>query len=88
MSGDGTHRHIVAAAGDPGLQPERTAFAWTSTALAASGAAVAIGTVRRRQLCGARLVVTPPSGALVGVAAATLVASAGGVASVLIGRVA
>jgi len=105
--------HAVAADGDPGLQPERTALAWSRTALAlavnallsmraglvagepwlvavgavlfaASGAAVALGTVRRRQLSGHRLVITPPRGALVGVAVATLVASAGGVASVFI----
>ena len=48
---------------------------------AASGAAVAIGTVRRRQLSGARAGDHPPAGALVGVAATTLLASAGGVAS-------
>lgn len=113
MNDRGDGRHIVAATGDPGLQPERTALAWTRTALAiavnallalregliraepwlvavgillfaASGAAVAIGTVRRRQLSGERLVITPPPGALLGVAAATLVASAGGVASVLV----
>jgi uncharacterized membrane protein YidH (DUF202 family) len=106
--------HVVHATGDPGLQPERTALAWTRTALAmavnallamragfvagepwlvaigvllfaASGAVVAIGTVRRRQLSGERLVITPPAGALVGVAVATLVASAGGVASVFVG---
>ncbi|RZS65653.1 uncharacterized protein DUF202 [Agromyces ramosus] len=52
---------------------------------AASGAVVAIGTVRRRQLSGERLVITPPAGALLGVAVATLVASAGGVASVFVG---
>ncbi|HET6672802.1 MAG TPA: DUF202 domain-containing protein [Agromyces sp.] len=52
---------------------------------AASGAAVAIGTVRRRQLSGDQLVITPPTGALVGVAAATLLASLGGVASVVVG---
>ena len=107
-------RHIVAATGDPGLQPERTALAWTRTALAiavnallsiraglvagepwliavgvllfgASGAVVAIGTIRRRQLSGGRLVITPPVGALLGVAMATLLASAGGVASVFVG---
>lgn len=109
--------HIIAATGDPGLQPERTALSWTRTALAiavnallsiragfvagepwlvavgvllfaASGAAVAIGTVRRRQLSGDRLVITPPAGALLGVAAATLLASIGGVASVFVGGVA
>ena len=52
---------------------------------AASGAVVAIGTVRRRQLSGDHLVITPPTGALLGVAAATLIASAGGVASVFVG---
>jgi hypothetical protein len=109
--------HIIAATGDPGLQPERTALSWTRTALAiavnallsiragfvagepwlvavgvllfaASGAVVAIGTVRRRQLSGDRLVITPPTGALLGVAAATLLASIGGVASVFVGGVA
>ena len=65
-------------AGEPGL------VAVGVLLFAASGAAVAIGTVRRRQLSGARLVITPPAGALVGVAAATLLASAGGVASVLV----
>ena len=109
--------YTVPADGDPGLQPERTALAWTRTALAiavnallsiragfvagepwlvavgvllfaASGAVVAIGTVRRRQLSADRLVITAPAGALLGVAAATLVASAGGVASVFVGGVA
>ena len=109
--------HVVPAAGDPGLQPERTALAWTRTALAvavnallsiragfvsgepwlvavgvllfaASGAAVAIGTVRRRQLSGEQMVITPPTGALLGVAAATFVASVGGVASVFVGSAA
>ena len=109
--------HVLPATGDPGLQPERTALAWTRTALAvavnallsvragfvagepwlvavgvvlfaASGAVAAIGTLRRRQLSGERLVITPPAGALLGVAIATLVASAGGVASVLVGSVA
>jgi uncharacterized membrane protein YidH (DUF202 family) len=105
--------HVIPATGDPGLQPERTALAWTRTALAiavnallslrsgfvagepwlvavgvllfaASGTVVAIGTVRRRQLSGERLVITPPAGALVVVMVATLAASAGGVASVLV----
>ncbi|WP_211195860.1 DUF202 domain-containing protein [Agromyces sp. H66] len=105
--------HVIPATGDPGLQPERTALAWTRTALAiavnallsiragfvagepwlvavgvllfaASGAAVAIGTVRRRQLSGERLVITPPVGALVGVTVATLAASVGGIASVFV----
>jgi len=109
--------YTIPAAGEPGLQSERTALAWTRTALAiavnallsiragfvagepwlvavgvllfaASGAVVAIGTVRRRQLSGDGLVITPPAGALLAVAAATLVASAGGVASVFIGGVA
>ncbi|MFC9560735.1 DUF202 domain-containing protein [Agromyces sp. NPDC056965] len=106
--------YSIPATGDPGLQPERTALAWSRTALAlavnallsmragfvagqpllvavgvvlfaASGAAVAIGTVRRRQLAGHRLVITPPRGALVGVAAATLLASVGGIASIFAG---
>lgn len=110
-------RHVVAADGDPGLQPERTALAWTRTALAiavnallsmragfvagepwlvavgvllfaASGAVIAIGTIRRRQLSGARLAITPPTGALLGVAVTTLLASVGGVASVFVGGVA
>ena len=55
---------------------------------ATSGAAVAIGTVRRRQLRGDRLVITPPRGALIGVAVATVVASLGGVASVFVDGVA
>ena len=108
--------HVIPATGDPGLQPERTALAWTRTALAiavnallslragliegepmlvavgillfaASGAVVAVGTVRRRQLAGELLVIAAPRGALLGVAAATLVASAGGVGSVLVGGV-
>ncbi len=54
---------------------------------AASGAAVAIGTVRRRQLAGDRLVIDPPRGALLGVAATTFVASIAGVASILVGGV-
>ncbi|MBT2516521.1 DUF202 domain-containing protein [Streptomyces sp. ISL-90] len=105
--------HAVAATGDPGLQPERTALAWSRTALAlavnallsmraglvvgepwlvaigallfaACGAAIAVGTARRRQLSGVRLVITPPRGALIGVAAATLLASAGGVGAVFL----
>ncbi|WP_139417755.1 DUF202 domain-containing protein [Agromyces laixinhei] len=52
---------------------------------AASGAAVAVGTVRRRQLAGDRLVITPPRWALEGVAAATLLASLGGIASIYAG---
>ncbi|MGW9632275.1 DUF202 domain-containing protein [Agromyces sp. NPDC055520] len=63
-------------AGEPGLVMVGAVL------FAASGAAVAVGTVRRRQLTGHRLVITPPRGALVGVAAATLLASLGGVASI------
>lgn len=106
--------HSVAATGDPGLQPERTALAWSRTAMAlavnallsmraglvagepwlvvvgvllfaASGGAIAIGTARRRQLAGDRLVITPPRGALAGVALATLLASIGGIASIFLG---
>ncbi|MFF2387478.1 DUF202 domain-containing protein [Agromyces sp. NPDC058104] len=51
---------------------------------AASGAAVALATVRRRQLSGERLVITPPRGALAGVAVATLLASVGGIASIFV----
>ncbi|PWC02917.1 DUF202 domain-containing protein [Agromyces badenianii] len=106
--------YSIPAPGDPALQPERTALAWSRTALtiainallsmragfvagdagliavgallfAASGAAVAVGTVRRRQLTGHRLVITPPRGALIGVALATLLASIGGIASIFSG---
>ncbi|MEI5583142.1 MULTISPECIES: DUF202 domain-containing protein [unclassified Agromyces] len=52
--------------------------------LAAAGGAVAIGAVRRVQLSGAELTITPPRWALPGVAAATVLASIGGIASVLV----
>jgi uncharacterized membrane protein YidH (DUF202 family) len=51
---------------------------------AAAGAAVVVGAVRRRQLMGELLTITPPRGVLVGVALITLVASASGVASILV----
>jgi hypothetical protein len=51
---------------------------------AAAGAAVVVGLVRRRQLMGELLTITPPRGVLVGVALITLVASASGVASILV----
>jgi uncharacterized membrane protein YidH (DUF202 family) len=51
---------------------------------AAAGATVAVGTIRRRQLSGDILTITPPRWALPGVAAATVVASLAGVASVLV----
>lgn len=51
---------------------------------AAAGAAVAVGAVRRRQLMGETLTITPPRGALLGVAGIALVASAAGVASVFV----
>ena len=51
---------------------------------AAAGAAVVVGAVRRRQLMGEMLTITPPRGVLVGVATITLVASAAGVASILV----
>ncbi|MRG60884.1 DUF202 domain-containing protein [Agromyces sp. CFH 90414] len=54
-------------------------------ALFAAGAAVvAIGTVRRRQLSGDTLDITPPPGAIAGVAAATVLAAMAGVASILV----
>ena len=51
---------------------------------AAAGGAVVIGAVRRVQLSGAELTVTPPRWALPGVAAATVLASIGGIVSVLV----
>lgn len=51
---------------------------------AAAGAAVAIGAVRRSQLSGDELTITPPRWALPGVAAATVLASLAGIASVLV----
>jgi len=51
---------------------------------AAAGAAVVVGLVRRRQLMGELLTITPPRGVLVGVALITLIASASGVASILV----
>ena len=104
----------IPAAGDPGLQPERTALSWTRTSLAiaanallslragllagepallavgvllfaAAGGAVLVGAVRRRQLMGETLTITPPRGALLGIAAIALVASAAGIASIFAG---
>ena len=51
---------------------------------AAAGAAVAIGAVRHAQLSGDELTITPPRWALPGVAAATVLASLAGIASVLV----
>jgi uncharacterized membrane protein YidH (DUF202 family) len=51
---------------------------------AAAGATVAIGAVRRSQLSGAELTITPPRWALPVVAAATVIASLAGIASVLV----
>ncbi|WP_350349402.1 DUF202 domain-containing protein [Agromyces sp. G08B096] len=51
-----------------------------------AGAVVVIAAVRRRQLAGAELTITPPRGALAGVTAAAVLAAAGGVASVLVER--
>jgi hypothetical protein len=51
---------------------------------AAAGATVAIGAVRRTQLSGEESTITPPRWALPGVAAATVLASIGGIASVLV----
>ncbi|MBM7505422.1 DUF202 domain-containing protein [Agromyces aurantiacus] len=51
---------------------------------AAAGATVAVAAVRRRQLSGAILTITPPRWALPGVAAATVLATLAGIASVLV----
>ncbi|WP_127794002.1 DUF202 domain-containing protein [Agromyces sp. LHK192] len=51
----------------------------------AGGAVVAVGTVRRRQLSGDTLHITPPRGALELVAAATVLAALAGIGSVTIG---
>ena len=52
---------------------------------AAAGAALLVAGVRRRQLTGEILTITPPRGALVGVAAIALVAGAAGMASIFAG---
>jgi Domain of unknown function (DUF202) len=104
--------YSVPATGDPGLQPERTALAWSRTALTlavnallalragliagepmlvavgvvlfgTAGAAVVLAAVRRRQLSGEVLTITPPRGALAGLTAATLLACIAGIVSVM-----
>jgi uncharacterized membrane protein YidH (DUF202 family) len=63
---------------------ESTLVAIGALLFAAAGGAVVIGAVRRVQLSGAELTVTPPGWALPGVAAVTALASVGGIASVLV----
>ncbi|MFC5790536.1 DUF202 domain-containing protein [Agromyces tardus] len=104
--------HSVPATGDPGLQPERTALAWSRTSLTlavnallsvragfiagepllvsvgvilfgTAGAAIVVATLRRRQLSGDTLTITPPRGALAGLTAATLLACIAGIVSVM-----
>ena len=79
--------YMVPTTGDPGLQSERTVLAWTRSALAI--AVNALLSIRAGFVASEPwLANTPPAGALLGVAAAALVASAGGVASVFVGGVA